>query len=44
MEKDNFLVANFIMNDNGTIVDMIYEIKLNEKGKCIYFKQWYMVG
>lgn len=31
------------MNDSGRIVDMIYEIELNEKGKCTYFKQWYMI-
>lgn len=42
-EKDNVVVANYIMNDNGTIVDMIYEIQLNENGKCTYFKQWYMI-
>lgn len=32
------------MNDSGRIVDMIYEIELNEKGKCTYFKQWYMIS
>lgn len=40
--KDNTVIANFIMNDNHEIVDMIYEIRLNELGKCNYFKQWYM--
>lgn len=43
-EKNNTIIANYIMNDNGRIVDMIYEIELNDKGKCTYFKQWYMVG
>ncbi len=43
-EKDNVIVANYIMDDNGRIVDMIYEIKLNDKGKCTYFKQWYMIS
>lgn len=40
--KDNIVVANFVMNDNGEIADMIYEIRLNNLGKCDYFKQWYM--
>lgn len=39
-EKDNVVI---IMNDNSNIVDMIYEIILNEKEKCTYFKQWYMI-
>lgn len=39
-EKDNVVI---IMNDNSNIVDMIYEIVLNEKEKCTYFKQWYMI-
>ncbi len=43
-EKNNTIIANYIMNDNGRVVDMIYEIELNKKGKCTYFKQWYMVG
>lgn len=34
-------VANYILNDTTTY-DMIYEIELNDKGKCVYFKQWYM--
>ncbi len=38
--KDNVVI---IMNDNSNIVDMIYEIVLNEKEKCTYFKQWYMI-
>lgn len=42
-EKNNTIIANYIMNDSGRIVDMIYEIELNEKGKCTYFKQWYMI-
>lgn len=41
--KDNMVVANFLMNDNNQIVDMIYEIRLNNLGKCDYFKQWYMI-
>ena len=40
--KDNTVIVNFVMNDNGNIVDMIYEIRLNNLGKCNYFKQWYM--
>lgn len=43
-EKNNAIIANYIMNDSGRIVDMIYEIELNEKGKCTYFKQWYMIS
>ena len=40
--KENTAIANFIMDDNGEVIDMIYEIKLNDLGKCDYFKQWYM--
>lgn len=32
------------MSSEELIVDMIYEIELNKKEKCIYFKQWYMQG
>ena len=43
-EKDNKVIANYIMSSEELIVDMIYEIELNKKEKCIYFKQWYMQG
>lgn len=41
--KENVVVANYILELDNRIVDMVYEIELNNEGKCIYFKQWYMV-
>lgn len=37
-KEQNKCIANFVISD----YDMIYEIRLNNEGKCIYFKQWYM--
>ncbi len=41
VEEENKCIANFILKTKSTI-DMIYEIRLNNENKCIYFKQWYM--
>lgn len=41
VEDNNKCIANFLLKGK-TIIDMIYEIRLNEDNKCIYFKQWYM--
>lgn len=40
--KENGVIVNFILELDNKIIDMIYDIKLNEDEKCVYFKQWYM--
>lgn len=40
--KEQSVVANYILNTDSEIVDMVYEIELNNDNKCVYFKQWYM--
>lgn len=39
---NNILIAQWILKQNDTDYDGIYEIKFNDNLECIYFKSWEM--
>ena len=39
---NNVLIAEWFLKQNDQEFDGIYEIKFNDKFKCVYFKSWEM--
>ena len=39
----NTVIANWYLEQNNDVYDGIYQIQLNDKNECIYFKSWEML-
>mgnify|MGYP004511370001 CR=1 FL=1 len=37
------VIANWYIEQNNDVYDVIYQIMFNDKNECIYFKSWEML-